>query len=129
MSTTAHSRPRLQRNRNRAGTLPIVQPSAESKTKRPAAGGTLTLGDAVKILGVSLAAARERHGRLTERQRQVAALMAKGKPNRQIAEQLGISPKTLDIHRADVMEKLEAQTVAQVANLENLLRLAQAAEG
>jgi DNA-binding CsgD family transcriptional regulator len=85
---------------------------------------TLSLSAAEKVLGMSVTMARGRHSRLTERERQVAALMGEGRPNRQIAERLGISPKTLDIHRANVMHKLEAPTSARVANLVNLLRLA-----
>lgn len=96
-------------------------------THRLNPSASVSMASAEKILGISLTVARERHNRLTERQRQVANLMARGKPNRLIAEELGISPKTLDIHRADVMHKLEAETVAQVANLANLLRLTDSA--
>ena len=84
---------------------------------------TVALPAIEKTLGLSLADARLRHARLTERERQVAAMMATGKPNRQIAEELGISPKTLDIHRANLMHKLEARTTASVANTVNLVQL------
>jgi DNA-binding CsgD family transcriptional regulator len=43
---------------------------------------------------------------LTPRERQVAELIAMGFPQRDIAKQLGISPKTLDIHRGGVRAKL-----------------------
>jgi FixJ family two-component response regulator len=88
------------------------------------AGVTVTLSTIEKTLGMSVADARMRHARLTERERQVAGMMAAGKPNRQIAEELGISPKTLDIHRANLMHKLEARTTASVANIVNLVVLA-----
>lgn len=89
---------------------------------------SITLAAIEKTLGLSIAAARERYARLTRRELQVAALMAGGKPNREIAAELDISVKTLDIHRANVMHKLAARTTADVANLVNLLRLAEAAE-
>ncbi len=92
----------------------------------PAASGTVSLSAAEKALGMTVSTARDRYGRLTAREVQVAGMMADAKPNRQIAEELGISPKTLDIHRANVMHKLEAETTAGVANLVNLLRLADA---
>jgi DNA-binding CsgD family transcriptional regulator len=79
--------------------------------------------------GLSLDVARRRHARLTRREAQVARWMATGRPNPQIADELRISPKTLDIHRANVKAKLEAPTTAAVANLVNLLRLAEVAEG
>jgi FixJ family two-component response regulator len=44
----------------------------------------------------------------------VLNLMVEGVPNRKIAEELGISPKTLDIHRANLMDKMEARTVADM---------------
>jgi len=56
----------------------------------------------------------ERIGRLTRREREVLDLMVAGKKNKDIAVELGISPKTLDIHRSKVMEKMEARTVADL---------------
>jgi FixJ family two-component response regulator len=56
--------------------------------------------------------------RLSAREREVMALMVKGLHNRLIAEQLGISPRTVEVHKARVMEKLG------VANLVDLVRLA-----
>ncbi len=97
--------------------------------KRPAAkaSGSAPLSAAEKTLGLTVATARARYARLTPREAEVAGLMAQAKPNRQIAEELGISVKTLDIHRANVMHKLEAETTAGVANLVNLVRLAEGA--
>jgi FixJ family two-component response regulator len=79
-------------------------------------------------LGLSVSAARERLVRLTPREAEVARMMASGQRNRQIAADLGISSKTLDIHRANLMHKLQVRTAAGVANLVNLLRLAEAAD-
>ncbi len=90
-------------------------------------GSTVTLAVIEKTLGLSVAEARARYARLTERERQVAGMMATGKPNRRIAEELGISPKTLDIHRANLMHKLEARTTASVANAVNLVLFGDAA--
>jgi FixJ family two-component response regulator len=103
-----------------------TRPTKARPAARPTARAIL-LVDAEKLLGLSVASARERHARLTPRELQVAGLMSTGKPNRQIAEELGISPKTLDIHRANLMQKLQARTVADVANLVNLIRLAELA--
>ncbi|MBI1830021.1 MAG: hypothetical protein HYR84_01060 [Planctomycetes bacterium] len=51
---------------------------------------------------------------LTKRELQVLNLMVTGMPNRDIADELGISTKTLDIHRANLMEKMEARTSADM---------------
>jgi FixJ family two-component response regulator len=98
--------------------------------RRPSSGSqTISLSAAEKVLGFSVASARDRFERLTDREKQVARLMAGGKRNRQIAEELGISPKTLDIHRANAMHKLEAETSAALANLVNLIKVADVATG
>ena len=57
---------------------------------------------------------------LTPRERQVMELVIAGKPNKIIASDLGISAKTVEIHRGRVMEKMEVGSVAQLVRL-NLL--------
>jgi FixJ family two-component response regulator len=58
----------------------------------------------------------------TPREHDVMRLLVKGLPNKGIAETLGISPRTVEIHRAHVMEKMEADSlpalVRMVAGLE-----------
>ena len=51
---------------------------------------------------------------LTAREREVLDQVAAGRRNKQIAEQLGISLKTVEVHRARAMEKMGAGTVAEV---------------
>ncbi len=63
------------------------------------------------------APARASTSRLSAREREVMALMVQGLHNRRIAEELGISPRTVEVHKARVMEKLG------VANLVELVRL------
>ena len=58
----------------------------------------------------------------TPRERDVLRLLAKGLPNKGIAETLGISPRTVEIHRAHVMDKMSADSlpalVRMIATLE-----------
>lgn len=58
--------------------------------------------------------AAKRIDSLTKRENQVLHLMVAGKPNRLIAEELEISTKTLDIHRSNLMDKMEARTTADM---------------
>jgi RNA polymerase sigma factor (sigma-70 family) len=51
---------------------------------------------------------------LTEREREVLDLVVVGKKNKQIAEGLGISVKTVEAHRARAMEKMGAASIAEV---------------
>jgi len=54
---------------------------------------------------------------LTPREREVLDLMTKGKQNKVIAQDLGVSPRTVEIHRARVMEKMNAQSVAELVRM------------
>mgnify|MGYP006159661369 FL=1 len=51
---------------------------------------------------------------LTNREQQVAALVVDGRANKVIASDLGISERTVEVHRASVMVKLEVKTLAQL---------------
>ncbi|MDD3355144.1 response regulator transcription factor [Zoogloea sp.] len=51
---------------------------------------------------------------LTQREREVLDLIIAGKLNKQIADVLGISIKTVEVHRARVMEKMSAQSLAEL---------------
>jgi len=51
---------------------------------------------------------------LTEREREVLVLMARGHTNPEVAAALNVSPKTVDFHRANLMQKLGLQTRADV---------------
>jgi FixJ family two-component response regulator len=54
---------------------------------------------------------------LTAREREVTELVAAGKPNKIIARELGISDKTVQVHRHNVMEKLGVHSAAEIARL------------
>jgi RNA polymerase sigma factor (sigma-70 family) len=56
----------------------------------------------------------ERLAQLTQREREVLELVVAGRMNREIAEQLDISIKTVEAHRAKIMEKLEVDSVAEL---------------
>src|SRR5690348_7041619 len=51
---------------------------------------------------------------LTSREREVLQLLAEGKTSKEIANALFISPKTVESHRAQIMEKLKLHTVAEL---------------
>jgi two-component system response regulator FixJ len=54
---------------------------------------------------------------LTERERQVLERLVAGKANKVIAYELDISPRTVEIHRAHVMEKMQARSLSDVVRL------------
>jgi FixJ family two-component response regulator len=61
--------------------------------------------------------AAERLNKLTARERQVFDGIIAGCINKQIAQDLGISPKTVEAHRANLMTKLEVKTMADLMKL------------
>jgi len=58
-----------------------------------------------------------RLGELTERERDVMQLVARGLPNKLIADQLAISVRTVEVHRARVFDKMEVKSAVELANL------------
>jgi two-component system response regulator FixJ len=58
-----------------------------------------------------------RMAELSERQLQVMDLTARGLTNKQIAAQLGISPRTVETYRARVMERMEAKNLAELVRI------------
>ncbi|MBL6933422.1 MAG: response regulator transcription factor [Rhodospirillales bacterium] len=59
----------------------------------------------------------ERRETLTPREQQVMALMATGEPNKSIAHKLDISDKTVEAHRAKVMSKMQANSLADIVRM------------
>ncbi len=55
--------------------------------------------------------------RLTPREREVMNLIVEGKANREIAESLGISPRTVEVHRAAIKRKLEVKSLSDLVRL------------
>lgn len=74
----------------------------------------LLIGDASDTTADAIKAAREK---LSERERQVMDLMSKGLHNRHIAKELGISPRTVEVHKARVMEKLGVKNLIDFVRL------------
>jgi RNA polymerase sigma factor (sigma-70 family) len=59
---------------------------------------------------------RKLYDSLSRREREVMALVVSGKANREIAEELGISPKTVEVHRSRVMSKMRAESLPELVN-------------
>ena len=60
---------------------------------------------------------RKRLAELTEREREVMRLVVEGRPNKLIADELDISVRTVEVHRARVFEKMDVRSAVELANL------------
>lgn len=73
------------------------------------AGQRRILGDREEVLS--------KISRLSDREREVFELVAEGQMNKSIAQDLGISERTVEVHRAQVMKKLDVRTLAQLVRI------------
>jgi FixJ family two-component response regulator len=78
----------------------------------------IALGREMEMRGL-----KDRYASLTDRERQVMALVASGKPNKQVGSELGISEITVKAHRGRVMEKMKADSIADLVKMAGKLRL------
>jgi FixJ family two-component response regulator len=67
---------------------------------------------------------KERFSRLTPRERDVLPLVVAGFLNKQAASQLGISETTFQIHRGQIMRKMEAKSLAELVRMAGKLEIA-----
>lgn len=77
------------------------------------------LAQSAQVLGArrEVALLQTRLGELTERERAVMRLVVEGLPNKLIADQLDISVRTVEVHRARVFDKMEVKSAVELANL------------
>ncbi len=66
---------------------------------------------------------KARYVQLTSREREVMALVVAGLPNKQVGGELGISEITVKAHRGSVMRKMKADSLPELVNMANRLRL------
>jgi FixJ family two-component response regulator len=72
---------------------------------------------------------RGRYTVLSRREREVMALVVSGRLNKQVGAELGISEITVKAHRGRVMQKMQANSLADLVNMAARLRLAHAGSG
>jgi FixJ family two-component response regulator len=75
---------------------------------------------------MEMQALKGRYESLTGRERQVMVLVASGRPNKLVGSELGISEITVKAHRGRVMEKMMADSIADLVKMAGKLRLTRA---
>jgi FixJ family two-component response regulator len=69
----------------------------------------------------TVAALRERYESLTAREREVIGFVVAGLANKQIAAKMGISNATAKVHRANIMRKMQAHSLAELLRMADVL--------
>jgi len=83
----------------------------------------LTRHQAIQERDDKLSALRSLYTGLTARERDVFFLLVKGKPHKQIAFELGISDRTVKLHRHQIVQKLQVRSLAELALIAERLGL------
>jgi len=76
--------------------------------------------------GAGRAEVEARLSALTPREREVLVLVVEGRPNKVVATRLGLSTRTVEVHRARVMEKMQARSLAELVRMAILCGLMRA---
>mgnify|MGYP001818833208 CR=1 FL=1 len=81
----------------------------------------LQQGEAIDHLELERSRAANAIGRLTEREREVMDLVVAGNTNKSVAAELGISEKTVEVHRSRVMQKTAARSFSELVRISLIL--------
>jgi two-component system response regulator FixJ len=100
----------------KAGAFDFIEKPFDDQALLAVIGAGLEKGDSLGIESTA-AAAYARIASLTAREREVLQLLMAGKPNKAIARELGLSPRTVEIHRARLMQRLEVSSLAEAVRL------------
>ena len=114
---TAHGDITTVRSALKSGAVDFLEKPVDPTALLAAVRTALDADAARRRTALEAEGARQRLSVLTARERQVMELVAKGCHNREIAETLGISPRTVEVHKARVMEKLQVQSVPELVRI------------
>jgi FixJ family two-component response regulator len=119
---TGHGDAASARSALKSGAVDFLEKPLDEEQLVAAVGSALERDAKRRAEKVGGSEASSRLARLTPRERQVMDLAAAGRHNREIGEALGISPRTVEVYKARLMEKLQAR------NLSELIRFALTAD-
>ncbi len=101
----------------KAGATDFLTKPVDARTLAAAVRAAIAQGAATRQERAETAALRQRLAGLTAREREVLGALAAGRLNKQIAADLGVVEQTIKFHRARIMERLQARTVAELMHI------------
>ena len=114
---TAHGSVPLSVKAMKAGAADFLEKPVEDQTLLDAVYQALERNRLARRAQAQRQSLQELFATLTPRERQVFELVAAGKPNKEIAFDLGNAEKTIKVHRANLMRKLNCQSPAELVRL------------
>lgn len=115
---TAHGDAASARNALKAGAHDFIEKPVDDAVLLAAIEHAASDAEAADVAAARRAETARRLARLTPREREVLAMVVDGRHNREVAQELGISPRTVEVYKARLMDKLD------VERLPDLIRLA-----
>jgi len=114
---TAHGDVPMAVHAVKAGAVDFIQKPFRDQELLDKIQEALDADARIRAQRTDLVEIRGRLGSLTPRETEVLDLVVAGKPNKNIARALGISQRTVEIHRARVMEKMQVRSVSMLVQL------------
>jgi FixJ family two-component response regulator len=114
---TAHGDVSLAVRAMQAGAFDFLEKPCEREVLLDRVAKAITEDDRRRERDERVADYMNRYERLSAREGEVMRLVVQGLLNKQAAAELGISIKTIEVHRARVMEKMEAESLAELVKM------------
>jgi two-component system response regulator FixJ len=101
----------------KAGAVDFIEKPFEDETLVEAIKRAASQLEESPVPTVDAATLRARLNSLSERERQVLSAVVAGLPNKTIGFDLGISPRTVEVHRANIMSKMQARNLPELVRM------------